>query len=441
MVNTEKPENKSQGAGWRATIRGNVLAMGVVSLFTDFSSEMMNPLLPVYLAGLAGSGPDAMAKAALFVGLMEGIAETIAAFLKLFSGRLSDYLGKRKALTVVGYGLSSAARPTMALAAAVWQVIALKAVDRIGKGLRTSPRDALISDSVGRESRGLAFGFHRAMDHIGAVLGPVTAAVFLYAFLGKVIWKGGETSVGGREMQALRWLFTFAIVPGVAAMLFLVARVREIPPTRGAPPSDETDITPKSAWRRLPRRFYVFVGIVTLFALGNSTDMFLVLLARARFGLSLVHLIGLWVILHISKVAFSVPGGMLSDKIGRRPVMIIGWAVYAAAYVGFAAAAHSWQFVVLLLVYGFYYGMTESAEKAVVADLAPGEHRATAFGIYHSAVGLAMLPASLVFGVVWQRFGPAVSFGIGASLAGAAAVLLTVLFSTASSSTKATWRQ
>jgi MFS family permease len=411
----------AQPSGWRAAVRGNVLMMGLVSLFTDFSSEMIYPLLPLFFSGLVPAG-----YVAVYVGLMEGLAETTASLLKFFSGRISDALGKRKALAVLGYGISSLVRPLMAVCAAGWHVVALRFLDRVGKGIRTAPRDALISDSVGKEYRGIAFSFHRAMDHAGAILGPIVGVGILYAFLGYHLWHGSTARATPEEMRALRWLFAFAVIPGIAAMVSLVGRVKEISPKVAA----DSAADPPA---KLPGRFYAFVGVVTLFALGNSSDLFIVFYGRTMFGLGLLQLIGLWVALHISKFVFSFPGGLLSDKFGRRPVIIAGWLVYALVYFGMALVAEQWQFWALIAVYGFYYGMTEGAEKALVADFVPSEQRGTAFGIYHTAIGLAAFPASLVFGIVWETLGPAIAFTIGAYLAGIAALLLLLLLSTARS--------
>ncbi len=400
--------------------------MGLVSLFTDFSSEMMNPLLPIFISGLVPLGWGAF-----YVGLMEGIAEATASLLKLFSGRISDRLGKRKALVLVGYGVSSLVRPAMALAAAGWQVVTLKFADRVGKGVRTSPRDALIGDSVGPEHRGLAFSFHRAMDHSGAILGPLTALGILFGFAAYYgvtdlgMWRSPKAKPTADEMNAFRLLFAVALVPGIAAMSVLFGKVREIVP-RALKGGQAATL---SGWRGLSKRFYVFVGIVTLFALGNSSDMFLLLYAWTSFKLGLVQIIGLWVLLHFSKVAFSLPGGIISDRLGRRPVIIAGWIVYALVYLGFAEATAQWEFWTLFIIYGFYHGMTEGVEKALVADFIASEHRGTAYGVYHGAVGLAMLPASLMFGVFWLAIGPRVAFTIGAALAGTAAVLMAVLLS------------
>jgi MFS family permease len=443
-------ESPRRRGGRLGAIRGNVLMMGLVSLFTDFSSEMMYPLLPVFFTGLVPLG-----WVAVYVGLMEGIAEAAASLLKLVSGRLADALGKRKILAVLGYGISTCCRPLMALAAAGWHIILLRFGDRIGKGIRTSPRDALISDSVDKADRGLAFSFHRAMDHAGAILGPLAAIAILYAFLGYGLWRGHETVATPEEMRALRVLFAIALIPGIAAMLSLVGKVREIAPTRSATaglssppyggsgerkyPSGIAAISSdtftgaqekKGALREMPARFYAFVGIVTLFALGNSSDLFLLLYGKTAFGFGMVQLLGLWIALHLSKVVFSFPGGMLSDRYGRRPLILAGWAVYALVYLGMAFVQTPGQFWMLMVAYGVFYGLTEGAEKALVADFVLSEHRGTAYGLYHGAVGLAALPASLVFGLFWKELGAPAAFGMGAGLAGVAAILLALLLST-----------
>jgi MFS family permease len=393
--------------------------MGLVSLFTDASSEMIYPLLPIYLTALVPLG-----HVGVYVGLLEGIAETTASLLKIVSGRLSDRLGRRKALVVGGYGASTIARPLMAAAAAGWHVIALRFLDRVGKGVRTGPRDALIGDSVGPGWRGLAFSFHRAMDHAGAILGPLAAVAILFGLLGYGLWHGSSGAATAAEARALRWVFAIALLPGLAAMATLIGKVREVVPAAQTAAG-------RGAAAGLPRRFYAFVGVVTLFALGNSSDLFIVYLGRRWFGLSLVEMVGLWVLLHVSKVVFSVPGGLLSDRLGRRPIMVAGWAVYALVYLGFAVTDQAWQFWALVAAYGVYYGMSEGVAKAVVADFVASERRGTAYGIYHGAEGLAALPASVVFGVVLEAVGRGWAFGIGAALAGLATVLLIALLSAA----------
>ncbi len=440
---SESPQRRH---GRWAAIRGNVLMMGLVSLFTDFSSEMIYPLLPIFFSGLAaasGVAPEAVAGwVAIYVGMMEGVAETTASLLKLASGRISDALGRRKALAVLGYGISSAVRPLMAIASLGGHLVFLRFADRVGKGIRTSPRDALISDSVDKANRGLAFSFHRAMDHTGAILGPLAAIGILYALLGHGLWRGHGGVARPDEMHALRWLFAIAVIPGLAAMVSLVGKVREIAPKPAAPggSAGRARLRPSRLGRQqngsagaspshLPRRFYAFVGIVTLFALGNSSDLFLLLYGQTTFGFGMVQTIGIWIVLHLSKVVFSFPGGMLSDRYGRRPLILIGWTVYALVYLGMACVQTPGQFWALMAAYGIFYGMTEGAEKALVADFVPSEYRGTAYGVYHGAIGLAALPASLVFGLFWKELGAPVAFGIGAGLAGIAAVLLALLLS------------
>jgi MFS family permease len=390
---------------WRDALRGNVLKLGLVSMLTDFGSELMNPLLPAFIAALTPLG-----WAAFWVGLTEGVAEAVSSLLKAFAGGLSDRIGKRKSLAVLGYGISSLLRPLMALCGAAWQVLVLKVGDRVGKGLRTAPRDALLGASAPADRRGLAFSFHRAMDHLGAILGPLSALGILFLML-------PASPSPGQETSALRWLFGLALVPGLASVLVLALGVREIPPPQAPGPR------PRS-FRGLPGRLWVFVGIATLFALGNSSDLFLMLFAREEFGLSLEGMVGLWILLHLAKMTLGLVGGALSDRFGRKPLILVGWLTYAGVYLGLSLATSLLQLGLLLVVYGLYYGLTEGAEKALVLDLAGQERSGAAFGLYHGAVGLAALPASLVFGVFWLELGPSWAFGIGAGLAGLAAVLL-----------------
>lgn len=410
MSDTDAPR-----PGLRAALSGNVLAVSLVSLLTDLSSEMLSPLLPIFVSGLVSGGA-----APIVLGLMEGLADAVASLLKLVSGRLSDRLGKRKALVLLGYGLSTAARPLMALAGAGWHAVAIKTVDRVGKGIRTSPRDALIADAVPPERRGVAFSFHRAMDHTGAVLGPLLALVLLQWLLGYSFWRGDQEAASAEEMAALRTVFAAALVPGLVALAVIAVWVREV-----APPSPKVDpAAPVRPEAPLPGRFYLFVAASGVFALGNSSDLFLLLYAHERFGYGLGGMITLWVALHVTKAASSVPGGLLADRLGRRVALLAGWAIYAAVYLGFAVADQAWQLWALLLLYGTYTGLTEGAAKALVADYTPAAHRGAGFGIFHAAVGLAALPASLLFGVFWAALGPRVAFSIGAGLAGVAAALL-----------------
>ncbi len=399
----------------KRAVRGNVLVLGIVSFFTDVGSEMVYPLLPAFFAGLVPTG-----LAAVYVGLMDGIAESTSSLLKIYAGGLSDRIRARKPVALAGYALSSLARPFNALAGVGWHVVALRFVDRVGKGFRSAPRDALLSETVDDDIRGVAFSVHRLMDHAGAIVGPLVATALLYAALGTaVLWHhGGDDAVpGADEMHALRTVFALSLVPGLAATLALWRWVKDAPP-RVRPAED--DGQPAT----LPRRFYVFLAAVTLFTLGNSSDLFLVFYAQTRFGLGLGWVIALWIVLHLSKMVFSVPGGRLSDLYGRRRAIAAGWVVYVAVYAALPIVGTLPLLCLLLVVYGVYYGLTEGAERALVADAVPPEARGGAYGLYHGAVGLAALPASLLFGVFWAVLGPQTAFLIGASLAAAAVGVL-----------------
>ena len=382
----------------RAAIGRNVVALAAVSFLTDVASDMTYPLLPVFLASVLGAGATA-------VGAIEGVAESTAALLKLGSGWWSDRLARRKPLVLAGYTLASAVRPFLGLARSTGQVLAIRVADRVGKGLRTAPRDALIADSVPPGIRGRAFGFHRAADHAGAVVGPLLA----WALLG---WGG----------LSLRELFLWTAVPGALAVLVLVVGVREAP--RAAPA-----VVPSGPARlegRLGRRFWAYLAVLLVFTLGNSTDAFL-LLRAADLGVEPALVPLLWAMLHLVKSAASTPGGALSDRLGRKPLIAAGWLLYAAVYLGFALADTTWQAWALFAVYGVFFGLTEGTEKALVADLVGPERRGAAFGWYNLALGLGALPASLLFGVIWDRAGAPAAFGFGAAMALVAAVGLAVL--------------
>ena len=415
---TVAPKPASSTSGLVSALGGNVFMLGLTSFFTDLSSEMIYPLLPVFIAGLAPA-----AAVPMYIGLMDGIAESTSSLLKIIAGRLSDRWGKRKPLVVWGYSLSSLARPMTALAFAGWHVIALRFFDRIGKGLRSSPRDALLSDSVDSRVRGTAFSFQRLMDHAGAVTGPLAAMALLYAMLGKtILWRHGQVSATAAEMHALRVVFGIAVIPGIAAVTVLITRVRE--DIRRIGSSGDNSARNVVGGSHLPKSFYVYLGAVTLFTLGNSTDLFLIYYTRSMLGLGIGWMIVLWILLHLSKILFSMPGGRLSDTIGRRRAIFIGWLIYSAVYWLMPYARNLPAVCVLLFVYGAYYGMTEGAERALVADYVPPEIRGKAYGLYHGAVGFAALPASFLFGVFWMRLGPVTAFHIGALLAAASIVLL-----------------
>lgn len=377
-----------------ARIPKNVLVLGLVSFLTDASSDMIYPLLPLFLSDVLGSSM-------LFIGLIEGVAESTASVLKIFSGWLSDKLGKRKLLVGLGYGLASLAKPILAATTAGWHVLLLRFTDRFGKGVRTSPRDALIADSTPEDRRGLSYGFHRAMDSAGAVVGPLLAFLLLPLV-----------------NENCRVLFLIASVPAVLAVLVLVLFVKE----RGRLKEKVERLT-KPRLSSFDRRFKVFILAVTIFTLGNSSDAFLFLRAKGL-GIPLVYIPILWLVLHLVYALISSPAGALSDRIGRKNLIISGLVVYSLVYLGFAFATRSVHVWVLFGVYGLYYGLADGAMRAYVADLVGEEKRGLAFGVYHGAVGLTALPASLIFGWLWQSAGIPTAFGFGAALAFVATLML-----------------
>jgi MFS family permease len=377
----------SMKSGVSSRIPRNVLVLGVVSFLTDASSDMIYPILPLFLSQVLGSSM-------VFIGLIEGVAESTASILKIFSGWLSDKLGKRKLLVGMGYSLAAVAKPILSVTTAGWQVLGLRFVDRLGKGIRTSPRDALIADSSPRESRGLSFGFHRAMDSAGAVVGPLLAFILLPLV-----------------NENYRILFLIASIPAALAVLTLVLLVKEKKDSREKP-SDWAGIKIS----HFDSKFKIFILGVALFSLGNSSDAFLLLRAKGL-GVSLVHIPLLWLVLHLVYTLVSSPAGALSDRIGRKNLIVYGLFVYVLVYLGFALAARSLHAWILFGLYGLYYGLANGTMRAYVADLVTEEKRATAFGFYHGAVGLTALPASLIFGWLWQSAGEPVAFGFGAILA------------------------
>jgi len=396
--------------------------LGLVSLLNDVSSEMIYPLLPLLLAGLAPLGGAAIA-----LGAMDGLADTVAAFVRIWSGHASDRARRRKPLTVAGYGISAVARPPLALATSPWHVVLLRALDRVGKGMRGAPRDALIAESVPAAVRGRAFAFHRALDHVGALGGPVLAAVLLGGWLGAAaLWHpAGEAAAV--PLWSLRRLFVIAALPALLAAGLALLGVRErLPPAdRGVSAAPGGRDVPLH-W---PRRLLLVLAALTIFALGNSSDLFLLFDAQARFGLGAGHVLALWVLLHLAKILPGLPGGHAADRFGPRRVILAGWTIYALAYAGLALADGLAATVLLIAFYGLHYGIVEGAERALIAACAPADMRGRAFGWFHALTGLALLPASLLFGVLWAHAGRGVAFLLGAGLAALAA--LTLLAATA----------
>jgi MFS family permease len=423
-----------------------VIMLGVVSLFTDAASEMIYPLIPVYIAAL-GSG-------AILLGVIEGIAETTASMFKLLSGIFSDRIGKRKLLVLTGYSISSLVRPLTGLVTSAWEIIFIRMFDRVGKGIRTAPRDALIASSVDESIRGKSYGFHRAMDNAGAVIGPVLAIITLL-----ILFAG----FGLRDsLTALRWTFILAIIPGMLAILTIILFVKESFPKKAKGKAFSFSL------KNLDKNFRNYLLVMILFTLGNSSDAFLLFRVQeaihksgavvnlvngiaplhnmiSNFGdeaarskvINILFLPLVWAFFHIIKVLFSTPLGSLSDRTGRKKVINIGWGIYAFVYFSFALIVFlspDIQIIAtfaLFAVYALFYAFTEGAEKAFVADLVRDEERGTAFGLFSFSIGMGALPASIIFGFLYSffdlrfpGFGGTVAFGFGGTIAVASMILL-----------------
>ncbi|MGI8787252.1 MAG: MFS transporter [Pyrinomonadaceae bacterium] len=385
-------------------LSGNVFALSFVSLLNDTSSDIIYPLLPAFLALTLGASPFA-------IGLIEGFAESVAAFLKLFSGYLSDKFERRKLPVFLGYALASLTRPLLSFAGSWQQVLFVRVTDRVGKGIRGAPRDAIIAASVPEEKRGLAFGFNRAADHLGAVIGPVVAFFLLSHF---------AYDANNPTAQEYQKVFLFASVPVALGLFVIVFFVKE------KPKEIATEIEPpkiKLSLKEFDGNFKRFLFTIALFTLSNSTDAFLLLRAEQA-GIAPAVLPLLWMALHVSKVVSSLIFGDLSDKVGRKTLIFAGWTLYALVYAGFAFVTSAWQAWALFLIYGIYFGLSEGVEKALVADLVPKEKRGTAFGFYNLAFSVTVLPASLIFGALWNQFGAATAFLLSSVVSICAAVLL-----------------
>ena len=401
----QKAKGKGR-SGLRALPR-NVWAASLTSFFMDTSSEMVINVLPLFLSNVLGVRTN-------IIGLIEGIAEATASLLKVFSGWLSDRLRARKWLAVAGYGLSTLAKPFFYMANAWTTVLAVRWADRVGKGIRTAPRDALVADSIDEDHRGLAFGFHRAADTGGAVLGIIIALV--------VVWvaQAGSVQLGRSTFQLL---VLASLIPAVLSVLTLALGARDVPVTTARKP-------PRITFKDLGKPFLVFVIIVGIFDLGNSSDAFLVLRAQER-GLNVLGILGMLISFNLVYMLLSTPAGALSDRVGRRRVIVGGWLVYAAIYLGFALVKTGWQAWVMYALYGVYYGLAYGTTRAMVADIVAPELRGTAYGTYNAVLGLLDFPASLIAGILWQGagtwtgFGPSAPFFFGAALSLVAALLMT----------------
>ena len=374
----------------------NVFFLGIVSLLTDVSSEMIFTLVPLFLFNVLSIGTP-------IIGLVGGLSESADAIFRIFSGWLSDRMGKRKPLAVLGYTISTIAKPFMYLASSWGAVLAVRFGDRIGKGIRTSPRDALVADSVSAGERGRGFGLHRAMDTFGAFLGLAIAAVIIYQV------QGGELAL---SLKTYQWLILIGVVPAVLAVLVLLFFVRD---RRSSAGNTSSQAGLKSIGG-FDTRFKLFLAIMAVFTLGNSSDFFVILRAQ-NLGSSVLYVVLMLALFNITYAVTSMPAGILSDRLGRRWVITLGWFIYALVYLGFALASELWQVWLLFASYGVYYGLVEGVARAFIADLVPEEKRGTAYGLYHGVVGLALLPASLIAGWLWQAYSPAAPFYFGACLA------------------------
>ncbi|HID32463.1 MAG TPA: MFS transporter [bacterium (Candidatus Stahlbacteria)] len=374
-------------------ISRNVLILSFVSLCNDISSEIIYPLLPIFITSVLGAST-------ITLGLIEGIAESTSSLLKLISGYFSDRIHKRKPIVFVGYLVSNLTRPIIGLSGFAYQVGIFRFLDRFGKGVRTAPRDALLSASTDKAHFGQAFGLQRALDHLGAVIGPLIAISLLSAGF------------------SLRRVFLFAAIPGgLVIILFFFVEERFAP------------VAKRFQVGRINSNFLRFLIVIFIFTLGNSSDAFLILRATTV-GIPVGMIPVLWVLLHIVKGISSAPAGALSDRIDRRYVMVMGWLIYASVYWGLAVVRTQFQVLILFLIYGLYFGMTEGVERAFVADLIPEKKRATGYGLYHLAVGISALPASIIFGIFWRFYSPGLAFRFGAGLAFLASLLLLFLVKT-----------
>ena len=392
----------------------NVWVVTITSFLTDISSEMLINLIPLFLSNVLGVR-------IVVIGLIETVATATVSLLKLISGWLSDRLGVRKWLAVLGYGVSTVAKPFMYFATSWGWVLGVRFADRAGKGLRTAPRDAMVVDSVDEDQRGLAFGMHRAGDTLGAMIGHAIAMGVVLA-----VQRGATTLT----REAFQIVVLISIIPAAMAVAVLALGAREVTRIKRQPThlsgSGEEARFPKTGF---DRRFRLFLVIIILFTLGNSSDFFLTIRAQSA-GLSVVGVLGVWIVLNLVYSLASTPAGVLSDRVGRRKLLITGWTIYLLVYLGFALATSGWQVWVLMAAYGLYYGLSEGVTKAFVADLVPDDKRGTAYGVFNAAIGFAALPANLIAGALWQGvgkwkgFGPSAPFLYGATLALLAVVLL-----------------
>jgi len=384
----------------------NVFFAGLVSLFMDVSSEMIYPLVPLYLADVLGANKS-------LVGLIEGVAEFTASLLKVISGWFSDRIGRRKSLMLAGYCISTLSRPIIALAGTWQQVLTSRFVDRLGKGVRTAPRDAIIAETSNTDHLARSFSFHRSMDTMGAVIGPGLAFLWLRFHNG--------------SYQEVFWL---SIIPAFIAILFIVAFIRENKPRPTAPLGNL-----RFSLKQFNGHAKFFILIAAIFALGNSSDAFLILRSE-QLGISATTIPVVYLLFNLIYSFSAIPAGMAADKYGSTRIILLGFVLFAGLYYGFAVAGSSGSIWILFPVYGVFMGLTEGVQKAFLATLIPSEFKATAFGFFASAVGFATLPANLIGGMLWDRVSPAATFYFGAATAGVSSILFMILIAHLKSSAK-----
>lgn len=398
-------KNKSEDRVRIKDLPRNIWAVSLTSFFMDISSEMVINILPLFLSNVLGVKTN-------IIGLIEGIAEATASLLKMVSGWLSDKLKTRKWLAVLGYGISAISKPFFYFANSWGAVAAIRWADRVGKGVRTAPRDALVADSIEEKQRGLAFGFHRAADTLGAVMGLVVAAL--------VVWLTQRSS-GLLTAGTFRFIVLLSLVPAFLAVISLIVGSKDVP-------AESKHSLPRISFKTLGKDFAIFMAIVSLFDIGNSSDAFLTLRAQER-GVSVLGILVMLIVFNLVYTLISTPAGILSDRIGRKKIIIGGWFIYALVYLGFGLAQQAWHIYVFYIIYGIYYGLTYGTIKAMVADIVPVELRGTAYGTYNGIMGILDFPASLIAGILWQGvgnwggFGPSAPFLFGAGTACLAAIL------------------
>jgi MFS family permease len=398
----------TESGSQKTRLHPNVWVLTITSLLTDISSEMLANVLPLFLYNVLGVRTSV-------IGLIDGVAEATASLVKIYSGALSDRLGKRKWLAVFGYALSTIAKPFLYFATTWGWVLGVRFVDRVGKGIRTAPRDALLAGSARPEQRGLAFGLHRAGDTAGAFIGLGIATLIIYL---------SQAGTAELTRPAFQMIVLASIIPAVLAVLILAIGARE---TEKA--SNGSAVIPRFSLRGMDRRFRAFLVVMVVFTLGNSSDSFIILLGQER-GLTLLQIMGMLLTFNAVYSFLSSPAGLLSDRLGRKTLILSGWILYGLVYLGLALSNTGAQVWLLFGLYGVFYAMTEGVAKAYVADLVVQEQRGTAYGLFNAAIGLAALPASLIAGILWQGigawsgFGPAAPFLFGAAMALLAGMLL-----------------